>query len=379
MVDLRRSARAAAAAKRGIPESEEINMSKKSKTSESTKPPAGEDETGVKGEELWKLSKDESAPKGRRGSKSKKDATKPPAGEDETGGKGEELWKLPRGESASSKARRGSRTSKHKNDSSKPPAGEDETGVAGEELWKLPRKEGAESESTKPSAGEDETGKEGEELWKLHKDEGAKPRRGSKSSDKTKPLAGEDETGGEGEDLWKLPKKDEKETDVAEDSDQTAQSTELDIGDEIPDVTLQNQDGKDVSLRDVAKEHKIIIIFAYPKASTPGCTRQACGYRDNYDELKEHAAVFGLSGDNASAQKKFQTKQSLPFDLLCDPGRVLIGHLGAKKTAQSGTLRSHWVFFDGKLKYKRVKVSPEVSIQDGKKEVLELAASLQNE
>lgn len=333
---------------------------KKSKTSESTKPPSGEDETGAKDEELWKLPRDQSTgQKGRRGSRHSKDkveATKPPAGEDETGGAGEELWKLPRGEPAASKGRRGSKAAKHEED------------------------------STKPAAGEDETGKEGEELWKLSKDEDgsgaksklkAKPRRGSKSSDKTKPPAGEDETGGAGEELWKLSKGD-GENDVASDSDHTAQSTELDVGDEIPDITLQNQDGEDVSLRKVAQEHKIIIIFAYPKASTPGCTRQACGYRDNYDDLKEHAAVFGLSGDNAAAQKKFQTKQSLPFDLLCDPHRKLIGFLGAKKTAQSGTLRSHWVFFDGKLKFKRVKVSPEVSIQDGKKEVLELASSLEN-
>lgn len=347
---------------------------KKLKTNKSTKPPAGEDESGGANEELWRLPRDEEAQKGRRGSRWRKDkveATKPPAGEDETGKKGEELWKLSNNGSPR-KNRRNSKAGKSNAETSRPPAGEDETGAEGEELWKLPRKEDAEEESTEPPAGEDETGKEGEELWKLHKDS-------PKTNEKTKPPAGEDETGKEGEELWKLSKDGKgKSTDVADDSDHTAQSTELDIGDEIPDITLQNQDGQEVSLRKVAEEHRIIIIFAYPKASTPGCTRQACGFRDNFDELKEHAAVYGLSGDGASAQKKFQTKQSLPFDLLSDPKRVLIGLLGAKKTAQSGTLRSHWIFYDGKLKYKRVKISPEVSIQDGKKEVLELAASLQN-
>lgn len=163
------------------------------------------------------------------------------------------------------------------------------------------------------------------------------------------------------------------EDDTANDSDATAESVELKVGDQIPDMILENQDGKKISLRKIAKENKVIIIFAYPKASTPGCTRQACGFRDNYDDLKAHAAVFGLSGDDVTAQKKFQTKQNLPYDLLSDPKRTLIGYLGAKKTPQSGTIRSHWVFVNGKLKFKRVKISPEVSVQDGKKEVLELA------
>lgn len=147
---------------------------------------------------------------------------------------------------------------------------------------------------------------------------------------------------------------------------------ELEVGDEIPDLTLQNQEDKEVSLRELAKEHRIIVIFLYPKASTPGCTRQACGFRDNYDDLKKHALILGLSHDTPSAQKKFQVKNSLPYDLLCDPTREFIGLLGAKKTPASGSIRSHFVFVDGKLKFKRLKVSPEVSVADGKKEVLEI-------
>ncbi|QLQ80497.1 hypothetical protein HG537_0D04970 [Torulaspora globosa] len=281
--------------------------------------------------------------------KKAKKSSEPPAGEDESpSGQGEELWKLPRDQSVGQKGRRGSKSNESEVESTKPPAGEDETSTKDEKLWDLPRDESKSEESKQNEEGEEST----------------------------KPPAGEDEPpSGKDQELWKLGRDKEK-TDVANDSDSTAQSVELDIGAEIPDVTLKNQDGEEVSLRKVAKEHRIIIIFAYPKASTPGCTRQACGFRDNYKELKEHAAVFGLSGDSVSAQKKFQSKQELPFDLLSDPKRILIGQLGAKKTAQSGTIRSHWVFLDGKLKYKRVKVSPEVSIQDGKKEVLELAAKL---
>lgn len=152
----------------------------------------------------------------------------------------------------------------------------------------------------------------------------------------------------------------------------------LEVGDDIPDITLQNQDGKDVSLKALAKENKVIIIFLYPKASTPGCTRQACGFRDNFDDLKEHGLVLGLSHDTPAAQLKFKEKYSLPYDLLCDPTREFIGMLGAKKTPASGSIRSHFVFADGKLKFKRLKISPEISVADGKKEVLELAKQYSN-
>ncbi|SCU90274.1 LAMI_0E01354g1_1 [Lachancea mirantina] len=158
-----------------------------------------------------------------------------------------------------------------------------------------------------------------------------------------------------------------------EEKGQTKTSKELEIGDKLPQLTLQNQDGEDVDLKEVCRQNKIVAIFAYPKASTPGCTRQACGFRDNYSELKKYAAVFGISADSVKSQKGFQTKQSLPYDLLSDPKRELIGPLGAKKTAQAGVTRSHWIIVDGKLKFKRVKVSPEVSVRDALKEVLECA------
>ncbi|CCK71160.1 thioredoxin peroxidase DOT5 KNAG_0G01020 [Huiozyma naganishii CBS 8797] len=150
----------------------------------------------------------------------------------------------------------------------------------------------------------------------------------------------------------------------------------LEIGDEIPDLTLVDQEGELVSLTEVASNNKILVIFAYPRASTPGCTRQACGFRDNYAELKKHAAVYGLSADTVASQKKFQTKQNLPYNLLSDPKREFIGVLGAKKTSQSGIIRSYWIFFNGKLRIKKIKVSPEASVAESKAEVLELVKEL---
>lgn len=149
-------------------------------------------------------------------------------------------------------------------------------------------------------------------------------------------------------------------------------SKELEVGDEIPDITLLNQNDEPVSLKDAASKNDVVLIFAYPKASTPGCTRQACGFRNNFNDLKEKALILGLSADSPKAQKNFQTKQGLQYDLLSDPKKELIGVLGAKKYP-SGIKRSHWVFKSGKLAIKRIQVSPEVSIEDGKKEVLELS------
>ncbi|CUS21958.1 LAQU0S04e04808g1_1 [Lachancea quebecensis] len=146
--------------------------------------------------------------------------------------------------------------------------------------------------------------------------------------------------------------------------------SELEVGDESPDVVLKNQDGEEVSFKDVVQQNKVVVVFAYPKASTPGCTKQACGFRDNYEELKKNAAVFGLSTDTPNAQQKFQEKHSFPFDLLSDPQRKLIGPLGASKSP-SGTKRSYWVFAHGKLRIKRISVSPEASVSEAKKEAAE--------
>ncbi|CAL9733517.1 peroxiredoxin Dot5p [Monosporozyma servazzii] len=149
-------------------------------------------------------------------------------------------------------------------------------------------------------------------------------------------------------------------------------TTLLDIGDQIPDLTLQNQNGDDISLRGITERNKILVLFAYPRASTPGCTRQVCGFRDSYNDLKEYAVVMGVSADNVNAQKKFHSKHLLPYDLLSDPDRKLIGVLGAKKTPNSGIIRSYWIFVDGKLKFKKVKVSPEISVTETKEHIIEL-------
>jgi len=94
-------------------------------------------------------------------------------------------------------------------------------------------------------------------------------------------------------------------------------------GDLVEDFTLENQDGESVSLSQFSKSP--VVLFFYPRADTPGCTIEACGFRDTFKKLqKAGAVVLGISRDTVKAQKKFQEKYDLPYPLLADPEMVLI-------------------------------------------------------
>ena len=97
----------------------------------------------------------------------------------------------------------------------------------------------------------------------------------------------------------------------------------MEPNDLVENFTLQNQDGKDVSLTDFAG--KPLILFFYPRADTPGCTIEACGFRDTFKKLQAAGAIIlGISRDTVKDQKKFQQKYNLPYDLLADPDMILI-------------------------------------------------------
>lgn len=92
----------------------------------------------------------------------------------------------------------------------------------------------------------------------------------------------------------------------------------LKIGDKAPDFQGLNQDGKEIKLADFAGKN--LILYFYPKDSTPGCTAEACDLRDNHDMwLSKGYAVVGLSPDSQKSHQKFIEKYSLPFDLISDP------------------------------------------------------------
>ena len=95
------------------------------------------------------------------------------------------------------------------------------------------------------------------------------------------------------------------------------------VNEPVENFTLQNQDGKTVNLTDYSKTP--VVLFFYPRADTPGCTIESCGFRDAFDKFKKAGiTVLGISRDTVKDQKKFQTKYDLPYDLLADPDMVLI-------------------------------------------------------
>jgi peroxiredoxin Q/BCP len=91
----------------------------------------------------------------------------------------------------------------------------------------------------------------------------------------------------------------------------------LKVGDPAPDFTLPNQAGEPVSLADL--RGRTVVIYFYPKDDTPGCTKEACNFRDQWSAFEQHGiAVLGISKDGASSHAKFIAKYALPFTLLTD-------------------------------------------------------------
>lgn len=92
----------------------------------------------------------------------------------------------------------------------------------------------------------------------------------------------------------------------------------LRIGDVAPDFTLADADGNTISLSSFRGRR--VILYFYPRDNTPGCTKEACGFRDAYpDYQSQNMVVLGVSTDDAKSHQKFITKHQLPFPLLCDP------------------------------------------------------------
>lgn len=102
----------------------------------------------------------------------------------------------------------------------------------------------------------------------------------------------------------------------------------IDVGEKIPDFTLADDSGLPVSLGNFAGSR--LIMFFYPKAMTPGCTTEACDFRDNYDGFLEAGfAIVGVSPDPPAANARFKEKEGLSFPLLSDEDHLLAEQLGA--------------------------------------------------
>lgn len=102
----------------------------------------------------------------------------------------------------------------------------------------------------------------------------------------------------------------------------------LKIGDKIPSFTLPDQNGKDFFVENLISK-KALVIYFYPKDETPGCTKQACAFRDHYQDFMDAGAeVIGISSDNEESHGNFADHYKLPFILLSDKGGELRDHFG---------------------------------------------------
>ena len=110
----------------------------------------------------------------------------------------------------------------------------------------------------------------------------------------------------------------------------TQNSSPLEVGRAAPDFRLVSDSGEKISLSDF--RGKKVVLYFYPKDDTPGCTREACDFRDGLSQLKKKGTiVLGMSADSVESHKKFKEKFKLNFSLLSDPGREVIQTYGVWK------------------------------------------------
>jgi peroxiredoxin Q/BCP len=104
----------------------------------------------------------------------------------------------------------------------------------------------------------------------------------------------------------------------------------LKLGDKAPDFEGVTDSGERIRLTDLLKEHEVVLYF-YPKDDTPGCTAEACAFRDNWDKVREKGAlVIGISSDDVESHRKFKGKYKLPFTLVSDHDGKIRELYGAK-------------------------------------------------
>jgi len=107
-------------------------------------------------------------------------------------------------------------------------------------------------------------------------------------------------------------------------------SKKLDVGDHVPAFTLNDQDGKSFNINDYIGK-KVLVIYFYPKDESMVCTKEACAFRDSFDEFtKAGAMVIGVNGGTVASHKEFQQHYKLPFTLLSDPDNKVYNQFGVK-------------------------------------------------
>ncbi|MBU5690293.1 MAG: thioredoxin-dependent thiol peroxidase [Candidatus Aenigmatarchaeota archaeon] len=137
------------------------------------------------------------------------------------------------------------------------------------------------------------------------------------------------------------------------------------VGDPVPDIKVKDMNGKDINLKDF--KGKKLVVYFYPKDDTPGCTVEACSFRDNNEKIEKMGAkVIGISADSIDSHKKFSSKHKLSFMLLSDSEHKLAEAFGVWKQKSFmgkkffGIERSTFIIDEkGKIAYIFQKVKPQ--------------------
>lgn len=134
---------------------------------------------------------------------------------------------------------------------------------------------------------------------------------------------------------------------------------EIKLGANAPTVKSVDHTGKAIDLGEALGEGTVLVFF-YPKAMTPGCTKQACSLRDGWDELQERkVTIYGVSSDTAETQAEFRDKHSLPFTLIADKDKSV-----AKAFGKGRWSRQAYLFNDGVLVWRDLSASTGGQMKD---------------
>ncbi len=135
------------------------------------------------------------------------------------------------------------------------------------------------------------------------------------------------------------------------------------IGEEAPKLSALTDDGTEISFEDSYRKG-VTLVYFYPKADTPGCTKEACSLRDSFDSLKARGLqILGVSGDKPDSQKNFKDKYHLPFVLVADRDGKVAKAFGVP-TFLGFAKRQSFLVSDGKIVWRDLNVSPTTHVED---------------
>ncbi len=152
----------------------------------------------------------------------------------------------------------------------------------------------------------------------------------------------------------------------------TTMADPLPLGAAAPTLKSLDENGKEVNLDEIFKKG-VTLVYFYPKADTPGCTKEACALRDKWEDVqKAGVTVIGVSMDKPEAQKAFKEKYKLPFTLLADSEGVVVKAFGVSMIRAGFPTRQSFLLKDGKVVWHDPEVKPDTHLDNVLKAVADL-------